>query len=221
MLSACLALSSLPALPAPASAAVPQLLNYQGKMGDASGNPLTGTYDMRFRLCADSGCATPLYDEEWDSSNASGGVPVANGIYTVQIGTYKTLPVAVFNTATLYLELSVQPHTASSTIPAGSCSAPCETLTPRERVIATGFALHALVADQLGPGATAPYGVSLSTIAFAGQTSNVPGSDGMVEYRTDLGELMIYTNSAGTWVPIGSGSGTGATGPAGPMGSTG
>src|SRR5579872_3621795 len=97
-LSACLALSSLPAMPAPASAAVPQLLNYQGKVGDASGNPLSGTYDMRFRLCADSACAAPVYDEEWDSSNASGGVAVANGIYTVQIGTYKPLSASVFST---------------------------------------------------------------------------------------------------------------------------
>src|SRR5579885_1543132 len=97
-----------------AFATVPQLLYYQGKLGDASGNPISGIYDMRFRLCADAACASPLYDEEWDSSNASGGVTVTNGIYTVQIGTYRTIPSSVFSNPGLYLELSAQPHTAGS-----------------------------------------------------------------------------------------------------------
>src|SRR5579883_1486897 len=159
-------LGLLLAIVVPVRGAVPQLLNYQGKLGDSSGNPVNGVYDMRFRLCADSACALPLYDEEWDSGSSQ-GVSVVNGNYTVQIGSYKTLPLSVFSSASLYLELALQPHGSGTTLSPSLCAAPCEILAPRERVVAAGFALHTLVDDELGPGATASYGVLVSTLVVA------------------------------------------------------
>ena len=41
--------SALSAAPA-AAASFPAYVNYQGKLGDASGNPLTGTYSFRFKF---------------------------------------------------------------------------------------------------------------------------------------------------------------------------
>src|SRR3990172_6559189 len=91
----------LAGLAAPSLAAVPQRLNYQGKLGDASGDPLTGTYNLRFRFCSDENCSGVLYSETWDDARA---VSVANGVYSVQIGSYTPIPGAVFDGSVVYLE---------------------------------------------------------------------------------------------------------------------
>ena len=47
-------------LPQAQAAGIPQYLNYQGKLGDASGNPLNGSYCFRFTLYdAASGGSVP------------------------------------------------------------------------------------------------------------------------------------------------------------------
>ncbi|HEX4048672.1 MAG TPA: hypothetical protein VH309_12590, partial [Elusimicrobiota bacterium] len=69
----------------PAAAQVfPAYLNYQGKLGDPSGNPLTGTYSFEFKLYNQASGGTLLFDD----ANYTGGnaVNVVNGIYSVQIG---------------------------------------------------------------------------------------------------------------------------------------
>ena len=99
-----LSLLSLPQFPA--SAAISQSLNYQGKLADSSGNPLSGTYDFMFRFCADPACATMLYKEKWDANTQS--VPVINGVYSVQIGSFTAIPPVVFNGPPVYLEVSVE-----------------------------------------------------------------------------------------------------------------
>src|ERR1035437_1723716 len=65
---------------ASALAAVPQVLNYQGKLGDSSGNPLTGTYSFRFTVWSAVTGGTSLFSEPWTGGNA---VSVVNGIYTI------------------------------------------------------------------------------------------------------------------------------------------
>jgi len=42
---------------------------YQGRLADANGAPLTGTYNMIFRLYPASSGGTPLWTEQWTGSN--------------------------------------------------------------------------------------------------------------------------------------------------------
>lgn len=66
------------------AASPPQLLNYQGVLRDANGLPLTGDYPMVFRLVERGAGDEILVD---DHSGATGtGVPVVDGLFTVQIG---------------------------------------------------------------------------------------------------------------------------------------
>jgi hypothetical protein len=56
---------------------------YQGRLADANGNPLTGTYNMIFRLYAVPTGGTPLWEEQWTGSN---GVRVSDGLFNVMLG---------------------------------------------------------------------------------------------------------------------------------------
>jgi len=56
---------------------------YQGRLADANGNPLTGTYNMIFRLYAVPTGGAPLWEEQWTGSN---GVRVSDGLFNVMLG---------------------------------------------------------------------------------------------------------------------------------------
>jgi|GEM_PF-1336287 len=61
----------------------PSTIAYQGRLADAGGVPLTGTYNMIFRLYAAAGGNTPLWEEQWTSSNS---VQVSDGLFNVMLG---------------------------------------------------------------------------------------------------------------------------------------
>src|SRR3954454_18938756 len=94
-------------LPTAAAAAVPQYVNYQGKLGDASGNPLSGTYSFRFKLYNSLGGGALLFSEDFSGANA---VSVSNGIFNVQIGSVTAggIPTSAFDGPNVFLEVSVQ-----------------------------------------------------------------------------------------------------------------
>jgi len=78
--------SSAGALPlrAPAAAGTSTgTIAYQGRLADANGNPLTGTYNMIFRLYAVPTGGAPLWEEQWTGSN---GVRVSDGLFNVMLG---------------------------------------------------------------------------------------------------------------------------------------
>src|SRR5688572_30911656 len=66
----------------PVGAAAPREINYQGRLSDAVGNPLSGSHNIRFRICdsAAAPCASPLYDQ------TASGVSVTNGVFSVRLG---------------------------------------------------------------------------------------------------------------------------------------
>jgi hypothetical protein len=67
---------------APAAASTGAIA-YQGRLADANGNPLTGTYNMIFRLYAAPTGGAPLWEEQWTGSN---GVKVSDGLFNVMLG---------------------------------------------------------------------------------------------------------------------------------------
>ncbi len=129
-------------IPVISFAAFPEVINYQGKLMDSSGNLVADdSYNMRFRLCADSDCASVLYDESWVDSNK---VAVTNGLFSVLIGSVSsTLDSVDFNQDT-YLEVSI-----------GGTGVPSwEVLTPRKKL---GAVPNALNAQKFGGLATSSF----------------------------------------------------------------
>jgi hypothetical protein len=166
---------------ASAGAAVPQRLNYQGKLADASGNPVSGTHSFRFKLFAAETGGAALFSEDVSVGNA---INVVNGIYSVQIGSFTAggIPYGVFDNQHLYLEIDVA---------AGISLASAETLTPRERLNAAAWAVHALGAERLGTAAV------IATFTSAG---NLIVPFGVNAASASLGAL---TASSGTFTAMG------------------
>jgi len=160
-------LLALAAAASRAAVVFPSYLNYQGKLGDVSGNPLTGTYSFRFKLFDQSTGGTLLFSEDVTGANA---VSVVNGVYSVQIGSLTAggIPGGAFQQSETWLEIDVN---------AGAGLAGAETLSPRERLTASPFAFRAQNAEKLGVGVAIatftqngllqlPYGLTAATASF-------------------------------------------------------
>ncbi len=75
---------------------------YQGRLADASGNNLAGTYPMVFSLYEAPTNGTPLWTEQWPS------VQVSDGLFNVMLGSIAAIPQSVFvNKSTLYLGIRI------------------------------------------------------------------------------------------------------------------
>ena len=116
--------------------AVPSEMNYQGKVTDAVGDPLDGTYDMRFRLYNALTGGIQLWNSP-DGEEQS--VLVTEGIYNVSLGAIEPLLEKIFSNDNLYLEVAIY----------NSGSAAWETLAPRQYLTTTAFAFRATDADAL------------------------------------------------------------------------
>jgi len=103
------------------TASVPQLINYQGRLTDAAGNPLTGTYNMTFCLYDVATGGTSLWCE-------SQTVNVTYGVFNALLGSVNPISSSAFNGQNLYLGVRV-----------GSDSE----MSPRKRVVSAGYAFKA------------------------------------------------------------------------------
>jgi len=65
---------------------------YQGRLADSAGAPLTGTYNMIFRLYDAASGGTPLWEEQWTGSN---GVRVSDGLFNVMLGSLTVMPQSI------------------------------------------------------------------------------------------------------------------------------
>ncbi|MGB8657621.1 MAG: hypothetical protein WCE90_07530 [Candidatus Zixiibacteriota bacterium] len=86
---------------ASSDAAVPQLINYQGKLTKVSGAPLDTTIQMVFSIYADSNGIT----SKWSESQSS--VKVEKGVFNVLLGSTNAIPDSVFDGSIRYLGVKV------------------------------------------------------------------------------------------------------------------
>ncbi len=82
-------------------AAVPQLINYQGKLTKASGAPVDTTISMIFTIYADSNGITA----KWSETQTS--VKVEKGVFNVLLGSANVIPDSVFDGSIRYLGVKV------------------------------------------------------------------------------------------------------------------
>jgi len=120
---------------------------YQGRLADSSGNPLTQTLNMSFRLYNASTGGAPLWTEQWSGSN---GVQVSDGLFNVMLGSLTLIPQSVITgNSTLFLGITVGTD---------------DEMSPRVQLGSVPFAVQAL---------TVPDG-SITTAKLAGDVSLVP-----------------------------------------------
>ena len=97
MISLLIAAQSVGALPLGRPASAPAATStgtiaYQGRLADSASAPLTGTYNMIFRLYDATSGGAPLWEENWNGSN---GVKVSDGLFNVMLGSLSPIPQAV------------------------------------------------------------------------------------------------------------------------------
>jgi len=83
------------------SAQVPQMINYQGKLTNPSGAPVTDTLQMVFTIYADEAGTTPLWTETQST------VEILKGVFNVLLGSVNPIFYSVFDGTTRYLGVSV------------------------------------------------------------------------------------------------------------------
>jgi len=182
----------------------PNVLNYQGRLADASGNLLGGsgtTYYFKFSIWdnATVGSGAQLWPL---SAPTSVSAAVRQGVFNVNIGdTASGYPDALnydFNTNdTIYLEVKVSSDNSSF-----------QTLSPRQRISASAFSrLSSAVSGTTTPssfGTTTPFGTSVVSIE-ATSTSATPLS--LRGIASQIANLFQIQNSSGTNLVSVTGSG--------------
>ena len=141
---------------------VPHLINYQGRLTDADGDPVTdGEYVIEFTIWSDSTSTSPA-DREWISPNCT--VLVVNGLFNWQLGSKEELPPwTMTNEDELWLGIKVESDPQ---------------ITPRTRLCSAPYAYKAWQADYAEYADSA--GVVVSSIGEAGEFDGEVNSD-MIE----------------------------------------
>lgn len=122
-----------------AAVAPPNKMNFQGRLTDASGNPLSGTYDMQFKLYSAASGGTLLWAETRTAANAN-SVTVTSGLFSVRLGEgtlaapSTQLSAVVAANATLYFEITI-----------GSDAA----MTPRSQLATSAYAFNSDALDGI------------------------------------------------------------------------
>ena len=73
------------------AAAIPQMINYQGMLTDNSGNPLTDTLNITFKIYNASSGGTLRWQE------TQSNVPIINGLFNVILGSVNPIDSLTFN----------------------------------------------------------------------------------------------------------------------------
>lgn len=193
---ACFAFSA----PVHAAQTVPYKVNFQGRLTNASGTVLTGTYDMQFKLYTALTGGTLIWSETRTAAN-SNAVTVTNGLFSVLIGegtavagSSATLQAAVTANATMYMEVVV-----------GS-----ETLSPRSQFGSAAYAINSDMLDGYDSSYFAPATGSTAYAPMSGSTNYAPisGSANYIQNQTASAQSAGF-NVSGNGTIGGTGTVTG------------
>jgi hypothetical protein len=155
-----------------AHAAVPHLVNYQGRLTDSSGTPLNGSYNITFRIYDAATAGNLLWQE------AQIGVVIQKGIFSVLLGSVTALNLAFDKQYFLAVQVGSDPE-----------------MNPRQMITSAGYAVRAETAEQvpgLDPGMVGTKKVDETGLAD-GMIPYYDNASGKVKYKA------IPTTSLGSW----------------------
>lgn len=123
--------------PARAAMTLPNMMNFQGRLTDSSGNPLNGSYDMQLKLWDAASGGTARWVETRLATNGQ-AVTVTNGLFTLKLGVGSTVTTGVLNTVittypSLFFEVTVG----------------AETLTTRTQLATSAYAFNSDTLDGI------------------------------------------------------------------------
>ncbi len=163
-------------------AAVPQVINYQGRLTDGVGNPLNSTEALTFTIYGDSLGATTLWTEVHSS------VVVTNGLFQVILGSVTTLPQSVFDGNTRWLSVRVGTGASSALMP----------------LVSTAYAYRSNVSDTaslaktVSDNAITSAKIQNGTIAFADIGQNGATADQVIKWNGSAWAAQTDATSANT-----------------------
>lgn len=80
-------------------------ISYQGRLADAAGDPLTGVYNLEFRIYDVPTGGAPLWEELWTGGNS---VQISDGLFNVMLGSLNpNLATVIEGQNELYLGITV------------------------------------------------------------------------------------------------------------------
>jgi hypothetical protein len=126
---------------------------YQGRLADASGNPVTATVPMIFRLYGAASGGTPLWEEQWTGPSS---VRVSDGLFNVMLGSLTAIPQSVVTgNSNLWLGITVNTdNEMQPRVQLGSVPFAVQALTVPDSSISTAkIADGSVTAAKLDPSA--------------------------------------------------------------------
>ncbi len=198
-----------------AAADVPPVMNFQGRLTDASANPVAdGTYTLQFAIYDVATGGTPL----WSESN--GGVTTKNGLFSVLLGSVVNLPANIFDNPNRWFGVTVgsdaemTPRQPFASVPSAFRTNTAQTVDDGA-ITASKLADSAVTTAKLADGSVTPAKLSGSgsfggvpsgtVVQFAG--ASTPSGwllcDGSAISRTGYADLF-----AALGVTYGAGDGT-------------
>jgi len=155
-------------------AAVPGLMNYEGRVTSQYGTPESGAKSMTFAIYDSLSGGSRI----WPSTAAyeTQSVTVNEGIFNVLLGESFSIASSVFSADTRYLEISIDG----------------ETLAPRTRIVSVGYALKADDSDNLGGNSSSYYAAATNLTTHQNLTSTAHG--GLVSSIARSGDLRLTGN---------------------------
>ena len=148
--------------------AISQKMAYEGNLYNSAGEPLTGSYNMRFSIVLTSGGSSSVI---WGPETHT-GISVSNGWFSVLLGENIAIDPSSFTDSPLYLKIEIANPPASSNY---------ELMTPSTAIVSVGSAFKAIEAQtaitvsdgSITAAKIAPDAVTMESIA----ASNAPAND--------------------------------------------
>ena len=158
-------------------------MNYQGRLADSGGSPITDQMTFQFALYATDVDASPLWGPETHPN-----VPVSDGLFSVRLGAQVAIPQDILG-GDLWLETTVN----------------AETLSPREKLASVPYAMQANLANAVPDGAVESRHARLTTgrvaaiigggyLELTEQYQDVPGTTFVLSPETDQ-TYLVYVNA--------------------------